>query len=101
MSRIGLGLAFGLWFSPEDRLTLDPFSVRSALAVLDPIPDAGPDLSDMVNRIATGRAPGGLTGMWSEDAAASMTVSGRIAFRPVEERAALVKLAALIDPGPY
>lgn len=94
-----LGLAFGLWFSPEDHLTLTPFSVQAALTVLDPLPDAAPDLADMVERVAVARVPGGLTGNWSDDFEAAESVFSRIRLRPAEEKPALAKLAKLIDAG--
>lgn len=95
-----LGLAFGLWFSPEDHLTLTSFSVQAALTVLDPLPDAAPELSDMVQRVAAARAPGGLTGNWSEDRATAQFVSSRIPLRPADEAPVLTELAKLVEPEP-
>lgn len=96
-----LGVAFGLWFDPEDHLTLTPQSVQDALSLLDPIPDAAEDLAAMVDRVIAARQPGGLTVDWGADYNALQFVRGRIALRPAAEQPALTKLAANIDPGSF
>lgn len=95
-----LGLAFGLWFDPDDRLTLTPKSVRDALDVLDPVPDAAADLAEMVDRIVAVRPPGGLTGDWRDDYGTAQFVTTRGSLRPVEERPVLLKLTENINPPP-
>jgi hypothetical protein len=96
-----LGLAFGLWFSPEDHLTLTLRSLQDALTVLDPVPDAASELTEMVDRIVAARPPGGLTGQWGADYEAAQLVRGRITVRPQDEADALRRLADVIDPGSF
>jgi hypothetical protein len=95
-----IGLAYGLWFNPDDQITLTTESVPWALGVLEPVPDTAPDLSELVDRIAHARTPGGLTDDWAAAYAAARFVRSRIAVRPPEEAPALRKLAANLEPEP-
>lgn len=94
-----LGVAFGLWFDPEDRLTLTPQSVQDGLSMLDPVPDAAEDLASMIDRIVSSRRPGGLTDDWNTNYNVRQFVEGRIPLRPAAEKPALMELALNLDPG--
>jgi hypothetical protein len=95
-----LGLAFGLWLSPEGHLTLNPRSVSEGLTLLDPIADAGPALAEMVEPIAAVRPPGGLTGNFTDDLELVQSIRRRAPLRPREEADALGRLAELLQPEP-
>ena len=100
-----VGLANGLWFSRDDRLTMTPASVQNALMVLDPVDAAGAELTDLINRAMRARAVSrpreGLSGEWGPDTAVTFFVRNRIPLRPEAERDALQRLADAIDPGPF
>lgn len=95
-----IGLAYGLWFDPDDRITVTPRSVQDALQVLDPVPDHAVELGDWVHRLAASRVRGGLSGDWSADLAIENFVRNRIPLRPRAEQDALRVLANHITPDP-
>jgi hypothetical protein len=95
-----IGVAYGLWFDPDGRLTLTPESAREALIVLDPVADCAADLDDWVARIASARS--GSTPAWDPKTyEIGQFIRGWVESRPVEERGALIALADLINPYPF
>ncbi|WP_344870840.1 hypothetical protein [Allokutzneria multivorans] len=96
-----IGLAYGLWFAPDDRVTLMPQSLREALKVLEPVADCADDLTEWVDRIIRATVPGGFASTsWQENFSAARFVENHLALRPPEERPALAALANHLEPGP-
>ena len=96
-----VGLAHGLWFGPDGRLTLTPISIQEALTALEPVSDRADDLTKLVEQIEAVRPTGALSGDFQQDSAAHQFVQGRLVVRPAEEYPALQRLARNIDPGRF
>jgi hypothetical protein len=95
-----IGLASGLWFDVDGRTTLTPKSLEDALAVLEPVPDSGRELAELVDQIDRSRMRGGLTGEWTTDHAAELAVRHRINTWPPDLTDSLQRLADHISPEP-
>jgi hypothetical protein len=93
-----VGLVTGLWFDPDGGLTLTPQSLEDALRVLEPVPDGAAELTELVNKIAELRAPGGVGDDHAESLKAELLVRRWAATRPAEEHPAMAALAEHLKP---
>ncbi|MFV9454698.1 hypothetical protein ACNJ7E_14780 [Rhodococcus sp. NM-2] len=96
-----IGLAYGLWFDPDNRLTLTSQSLKDALQVLEPVPDCMTEIEEWVARIKSEPVPSSLAAPWSVSHAAAEDIRSRIPRRSAEEGAALAALADHLNPDPF
>lgn len=93
-----VGLAYGVWFDPDENVTLTPNSLQWALQVLEPVEDCADELTEWVERIIAAVPSHSFTMDWLD---AYNFLQHHSQLRPAEERPALAKLAGHIDPVPF
>lgn len=94
-----MGLAQGLWFETDDKPTMAPDTIRSALTVLDPVADCAEVLTDLVDRVVTNTPPG-LPEVADREAVSEVAryVRDRATGRPEPEHKAHDRLANHLGP---